>query len=134
MGRVVPTTCARSSWVSEMTAEEVGQLKEYATTGATRMIDRMKQNGQEDAAKKLEANTEALKKALEANKTEDAQKALDALREAARGQFGGRGRGGQGGGNGNGGGNNGGGGNGNGGGGNNGGGGGNNGGGGGGGR
>ena len=67
--------------VAEMTAEELTQLKE-GLGGASRMIDMMKQNGQEEAAGKLETNIESLKKALEANKMDDAQKAVDAIREA----------------------------------------------------
>jgi len=91
-----------------MTAEELTQLKELAGGGgATRMIDMMKQNGQEEQAKKVESGLADLKKALDANKTEDAQKALDALREVMPR---GRGRGGEGGGAGGGGGNRGGGG------------------------
>lgn len=67
--------------VADMTAEEITQLKE-GLAGTTRMIDMMKQNGQEEQAKKLEGNVDALKKALDANKTEDAQKAMDAIRES----------------------------------------------------
>jgi tetratricopeptide (TPR) repeat protein len=93
--------------ISEMTAEEVTQLKD-SLGNSQRMIDGMKQNGQEEQAKKLEAGIETLKKALEANKTEDAQKALDALKEVMPQRR--RGGGGNGGGAGNGGGNNGGGG------------------------
>ncbi len=77
--------------VAEMTAEELTQLKE-GLGNTTRMIDMMKQNGQEEAATKLEGNIDSLKKALEANKLDDAQKAVDAIREAMpRGRRGGGG-------------------------------------------
>ena len=91
--------------ISEMTAEEKTALKD--AVGTFTVSDRMRERVGEDAAKKLEENVASLKKALDADKTEDAQKALDAVREAMRG---GRGGGGGGGGNGGGGGGNGGGG------------------------
>jgi hypothetical protein len=81
--------------IADMTPEETTQLKE-ALGNSTRMIDMMKENGQEEQAKKLETNIDSLKKALEANKTEDAQKALDAIRESMP-RRGGRGAGGEGG-------------------------------------
>ncbi len=86
--------------IADMTAEETTQLKE-SVANSTRMVEMMRQNGNEGGAKKLETNLDALKKALDANKTEDAQKALDAIREAmpARGGRGGAGGGAGGGGN-----------------------------------
>lgn len=84
--------------VAEMTAEEMTQLKE-SLANSGRMVE-MVRNGQggEEAAKKVEANIESLKKALDANKTEDAQKALDALRESFPRRGGRGGGGGEGGG------------------------------------
>jgi len=103
--------------VSEMNAEEMTALKD-AVGQSSGMIERMREMGNEDAANKLQTNVDALKKALDANNHEDAQKALDAIKAAMpqgrrRGEGGGPGggQGGAGGGGGqNGGGNNGGGG------------------------
>ncbi|HEX6810491.1 MAG TPA: hypothetical protein VF384_02605 [Planctomycetota bacterium] len=77
---------------SEMTDEEKTQLKD-AVGMAQGMADRQRDNGNEDAAKKIETATADLKKALEGNKPEDIQKALDAVRAAmpARGGRGGGG-------------------------------------------
>lgn len=80
--------------VSEMTAEEIEGLKE-GIGGASRMIEMLRNNGQEEQAGKLESQLGALKKALDANKLDDAQKAIDAIREAMPRM---RGRGGEGGG------------------------------------
>jgi tetratricopeptide (TPR) repeat protein len=80
--------------VSEMTAEELEGLKE-GIGGASRMIEMLRNNGQEEQAGKLETQLGALKKALDANKLDDAQKAIDAIREAMPRM---RGRGGEGGG------------------------------------
>lgn len=80
--------------VSEMTAEELAGLKE-GIGGASRMIEMLRNNGQEEQAGKLEGQLNALKKALDANKLDDAQKAIDAIREAMPRM---RGRGGEGGG------------------------------------
>ncbi|HZN40069.1 MAG TPA: hypothetical protein VFD82_14780 [Planctomycetota bacterium] len=86
--------------ISEMTAEEKTALKD-AVSNYT-VSDRMRERIGEDVAKKLEENVASLKKALDADKTEDAQKALDAVRAAmpARRDRGGGGGGGGGGGNG----------------------------------
>lgn len=86
--------------VSEMSKEQLEQLKE-GVAGAEGMIDRMRQFVGEEAAAKMEKATADLKKALEAGKMEDADKALNALKEAfptrggrgRRGDQGGRGRG-----------------------------------------
>jgi hypothetical protein len=95
--------------IADMTAEEITQLKEGLASYT--IPDRMKQNMTEEQVKKAETNVDALKTALEANKTEDAQKALEALREAfPRGRGRGGEAGGAGGNRGGGGGNNGGGG------------------------
>jgi hypothetical protein len=85
---------ANDKKVADMTAEELTTLKE-ALAGSTRMIEMMRNGGREEAAAKLETNIDSLKKALDANKTEDAQKALDAVRTGAREamQRGGRGGG-----------------------------------------
>jgi hypothetical protein len=74
--------------VADMTAEELTALKQGVANFT--LPERMKQNMPEEDVKKLEANVAALKTALDANKTEDAQKAMDTLREATRGMFGGR--------------------------------------------
>jgi hypothetical protein len=87
--------------ISEMTAEEKTALKD--AVGTFTLNDQMRERMGEDSAKKLEENVASLKKALDADKTEDAQKALDALRETMP-RRGGRGGGGGGGGNGGGGG------------------------------
>jgi tetratricopeptide (TPR) repeat protein len=68
--------------LAEMTAEELEQFK----GGVERMgtfVERMKENpnATEEQIKTAETNYEALKKALDENKLEDAQKALDKLRE-----------------------------------------------------
>ena len=86
--------------VAEMTTEEITQVKE--TLGNTaQAVERMKQAGMEEQAKKYETAANDLKKALDANKTEDAQKALDSLRanrpNFGRGRQGGDGGGGGGG-------------------------------------
>ena len=83
--------------ISEMTAEEKTQLKD-ALGNTQRMVDGMRENGNEDGAKKLETAVADLKKALEANKDDDAQKALDSLRAAMPARRGGGGGGGEGGG------------------------------------
>jgi hypothetical protein len=91
MGRGGAFTLLRGTKkISEMTDEEKTQLKE---ANVQRFVDGMRDNGNEDGAKKLEAAAADLKKGLEANKPEDAQKALDALRAAlpARGGRGGGG-------------------------------------------
>lgn len=67
--------------ISEMTAEEKTQLKD-ALGNSQRMVDGMRDAGNEDGAKKLETAIADLKKGLEANKDDDAQKALDAVRAA----------------------------------------------------
>lgn len=67
--------------LADMTPEELTQFKD----GLTRMegmLDRMRERMGDEQADKLEANLTELKKGLEANKLDDAQKALDALREA----------------------------------------------------
>lgn len=79
---------------ADMTDEEKTNLQKGVEQSTT-MIDRMRENGQDDLADKLETNVAALKKALEAKDDAAAQKAIDALKES----FGGMRRpGGQGGG------------------------------------
>jgi tetratricopeptide (TPR) repeat protein len=73
--------------LTEMTPEELGQFKD-SMGFMDGMVERMRENGQEDRAKQLETSLGELKKHLEANKLEDAQKVLDKMREA----MGGRGR------------------------------------------
>ena len=67
--------------LAEMTPDELTQFKD----GLGRMegmLDRMRENMGEEQVKKVEANLETLKKSLDANKLDEAQKALDSLREA----------------------------------------------------
>ena len=91
------------SKVSDMSKEQLEQLKE-GVAGAEGMIDRMREMMGDEVADKLTKATGDLKKALEAGKMEDADKALNALKEAfpmGRGRRGGgeqggrRGRGGE---------------------------------------
>jgi tetratricopeptide (TPR) repeat protein len=93
--------------IAEMTDDEIKQLKE-GVANSEQMIERMRERNP-DGADKLSAGVANLKKALDANNKEDAQKALDAIREAMP-RRGGRGGGGGGNGGGGGGGNGGGGG------------------------
>lgn len=85
--------------VAEMNDEELKGLKD-AVAQPNPMVERMRERNPEQADK-IEKATADLKKALDANNKEDAQKALDALREAfpRRGGRGGGGGGGEGGGN-----------------------------------
>lgn len=66
--------------IAEMTDEEITQLKDGLGAAAP-MIERMKE-GNPEAAGKMEKGVADLKKALDAGNKEDAQKAMDALREA----------------------------------------------------
>ena len=83
--------------ISEMSKEDLEQLKEGL--GATEgMIDRMREMMGDEIADKLTKASDDLKKALEAGKMEDADKALNALKEAfpmGRGRGGRGGRGGE---------------------------------------
>jgi hypothetical protein len=85
---------AMNKKVAEMTAEELTSLKD-GLGNATRLVDMVKQSD-EEKGKRLETNIASLKKALEANNLEDAQKAIDAIKPDMP-TFGGR-RGGGGGG------------------------------------
>ena len=82
--------------VKDMSAEELGQLKEGVGQSA-QMIERMRENGMGEAADKLDAGVAGLKKALDANDLDAAQKAMDELKAAMPQRGGGR-RGGEGGG------------------------------------
>lgn len=77
--------------IADMSDDEIKQLKEGLGTAST-MVERMRERSPE-AADKVEAGVANLKKALDANNKEEAQKALDAIREAMPR----RGRGGEGG-------------------------------------
>jgi hypothetical protein len=79
--------------VSEMSKEDVEGLKE-GISAADGMIDRMREMMGDEIADKLTKASDDLKKALDAGKMEDADKALEALKEAFPM---GRGRGGRGG-------------------------------------
>ena len=80
--------------LKDMSAEEIGQIKE-GLAGATTMVDRIRDMGNEEMADKLEGGIAALQKALDGNDMEAAQKAVDELKKVM--PQGGRGRGGQGG-------------------------------------
>ena len=79
--------------LTEMTPEELTTFKEQGLPMFDAMVERMGDRMTEEQKKGVETNLPALKKALADNKLEDAQKALDALREAMPR---GRGRGGEG--------------------------------------
>jgi tetratricopeptide (TPR) repeat protein len=66
--------------IAEMSDEEITQLKD-GIGQASGMIDMMRERNPEQADK-LEKGVAELKKALDAGNKEDAQKAMDALREA----------------------------------------------------
>lgn len=85
--------------MKDMSAEEITQIKD-GLGGATQMIDRFRDMGNDEVADKLEAGIGALKKALDANDMDAAQKAADELKAAMPQMGGGRGgrRGGEGGG------------------------------------
>ncbi|MDO8349168.1 MAG: hypothetical protein Q7T30_02950, partial [Planctomycetota bacterium] len=77
--------------LADMTAEEMTTFKEGLANIDT-MVERMRERMTEEQAKGVDTNLPALKKALADNKLEDAQKALDALRESLpRGRRGGGG-------------------------------------------
>lgn len=80
--------------LKDMSAEEIGQIKE-SLKGASTMIERFREMGNEELADKFEGGVSALQKALDANDMEAAQKAIDEVKKAM--PQGGRGRGGQGG-------------------------------------
>ncbi|MFN7590346.1 MAG: hypothetical protein ACK501_15995 [Planctomycetota bacterium] len=86
--------------LKDMSAEEITQIKD-GLGGASQMIDRFRDMGNEELADKMEAGIGSLKKALDGNDMEAAQKAVDELKAAMPqmgGGRGGRGRGGEGGG------------------------------------
>ncbi|MBL8738461.1 MAG: hypothetical protein JNL12_18670 [Planctomycetes bacterium] len=80
--------------LKDMSAEEIGQIKE-GLAGASSMVDRIRDMGNEEMADKLEGGIAALQKALDGNDMEAAQKAVDELKKVM--PQGGRGRPGQGG-------------------------------------
>lgn len=85
--------------IADMNAEQLQQLKDgLEQSGA--MIDRMREMGNAEAADKMDASVGKLKKALADNKLDEAQKALDELKQAMpqRGRRGGGAGGGAGGG------------------------------------
>jgi len=85
------------SKISEMSKEQLEELK-TGLEGAPQMIERMSRMLDEETSAKLLKTTEAMKKALDAGKTEEAQKALDGMRKSMEGVMGRRGgRGGRGG-------------------------------------
>lgn len=84
--------------LKDMSAEEITQIKD-GLAGASQMIDRFRDMGNDELADKMEAGIGSLKKALDGNDMDAAQKAVDELK-AAMPMGGGRGgrRGGEGGG------------------------------------
>ena len=88
--------------IADMSKEQLEELK-TGLEGVASMIERMGDRMPEGVADKLSKSSAGLKKALDAGNKEDAQKALNALREATQGMFGrrggdaggGRGRGGE---------------------------------------
>lgn len=85
--------------LKDMSAEEITQIKD-GLAGAAQMVDRMRDMGNDELADKMEAGIGSLKKALDGNDMDAAQKAVDELKGAMPmgGGRGGRGRGGEGGG------------------------------------
>lgn len=86
--------------LKDMSAEEITQIKD-GLAGASQMVERFRDMGNDEVADKLEAGVASLKKALDGNDMDAAQKAVDELKAAMPqmgGGRGGRGRGGEGGG------------------------------------
>jgi hypothetical protein len=77
----------------EMTPEELTQYRAERLDGMTRMVDRFREGGNEEQAKKLEETIASLRKALDENRLEEAQTHADAIRTAMRGAMGGMGQG-----------------------------------------
>lgn len=82
--------------VADMTKEQITELK-TGLESATGMIDRMRERMGDEVADKLSKGAADLTKALAGDDKAAAQKALDALKEAMGGMFGGGRRGGRGG-------------------------------------
>jgi hypothetical protein len=82
--------------VADMTKDEVEELK-TSLESANGMIDRMRERMGDEIADKLSKGATDLQKALEGDDKAAAQKALDGLKEAMGGMFGGGRRGGRGG-------------------------------------
>jgi hypothetical protein len=78
-GRMAPPKFA------EMSKEEIEEFKTTRLDGMTRFIDRIREMQGDEAAKKIEDGIAEVKKALDAGKTEDAQKAYDKMMEGMRG-------------------------------------------------
>lgn len=66
---------------AEMSKDEMDQFKTQRLEQMSRMIDMVRQRQGDDAAKKIEDSVAEVKKALDAGKIEDAQKAWDKLQE-----------------------------------------------------
>ncbi|HLQ36473.1 MAG TPA: hypothetical protein VK348_01630 [Planctomycetota bacterium] len=66
---------------AEMSKDEMEQFKTQRLEGMSRMVDRIRQGQGDEAAKKIEDGVAEVKKALDAGKIEDAQKAWDKLQE-----------------------------------------------------
>lgn len=78
---------------AEMTPEELQAAKERID-GMSSMMDRMRDSLGEEAAKEMETNVAALRKALDANDLPTAQSFQDKISSAMRSAMGGRGQGG----------------------------------------
>jgi hypothetical protein len=70
---------------ADMSKDELEEFKTTRLDGMTRFIDRIRESQGDEAAKKMEDGIAEVKKALDAGKTEDAQKAYDKLMEGMRG-------------------------------------------------
>jgi hypothetical protein len=75
--------------LADMSADELKQVKDGIGMMEGR-VDRMRERMGDEAADKLQANIDSLKKALDANKLEDAQKVLDEMKAGMMGGRGGR--------------------------------------------
>lgn len=75
---------------ADMTKEQLDEFKGQRLDMMSGMIDRLRENGQEERAGQLEKSITDLKAALDAGKTEDAQKIWDTMSQGMR-----RGRGGE---------------------------------------
>ena len=67
--------------IADLNEEQMTQLKE-GLAGSAEMIDRMRRFLGDEAADKIEKASTALKTAIDAGKTEEAQKALESLKKA----------------------------------------------------
>lgn len=71
---------------ADMSEEQLAEFKTTRLDMMSRMIDMLRENGQDERAKAIEDGVAAVKKALDENKLEDAQKAYDKMVEGMRGR------------------------------------------------